>query len=393
MDEFNEVMPRFLQVVDEHIIDPRRDHMQLYPIVDIVSIAILGTLCGADGYEELWDWGEANEEWLSDHLVLDNGIPPESCIRRVFGALDPDDLCDCFRDITRALASGRDRHISIDGKALRGNGRRGDRALMLLNAWGNETRLVLAQRVIEPGENEISALPDLIDELDLEGSTVTLDAVNTQVDVTQRLRSQGADYILAVKRNQPNLFNELKDFFDWQFDPKLALESRLELGFNEHVDGGHGRVETRTLHCYQGKMLKGLSRLADFRDANTIIQLKRERDLGHKSEVETRYFISSLPGRKDEHAQRLNRSIRLHWNVENKVHWVLDVSMGEDSCRVHNKRAAANLAVLRRMALNLLRHEPTAGKRVSIKRRRFRCCIDRRYLASVLAHALTMEGS
>lgn len=386
--QFEQVMPALTTLVDDHIIDPRREHGQRHCLIDIVAIALVATLCGAEGYDEISDWGQANADWLGPWLSLKHGVPDESCFRRVLSAIDPDDMIDLVEAVTQVLARSEDEQVCIDGKAIRGSRRHDEQALMLLNAWGSEQRLVLAQQVIEPEQNEISALPNLLDTLDLEGAVVTIDAVNTQVSATERLREAGADFVLPVKDNQPTLHEELKEFFSWQFDDSLALESRLQLHFDEQVDGGHGRVETRQLWCYQGPQLDDLSRLHDFRDARTVICLRRERDLGDKTQCETRYFITSLPATSAADARRLNDVIRNHWGVENSAHWVLDVTLSEDACRVANKRAAANLAIIRRMALNLLRHEPSAGKRVSIKRRRWWCCIDRQYLMAVLAQAL-----
>lgn len=394
MEEMHGLMPALMTLIDDHIIDPRRDHAQLYPIGDIVAVVVLATLCGAEGYEDIADWAMANQDWLDEHLCLEHGVPPESCIRRVFGAIDFDDVDDLFTDVTTRLAQFEESQICIDGKSVRGSYRRtheNEQALMLLNAWGHERRLVLAQRVIEPGKNEITEAPALLDKLAVEDTTVTVDAVNCQIALTSQLRERRAHYVMPVKENQPNLLSELEELFrDQLAERPLASAQRPaqhkdRLVFVEDVDKGHGRIETRRLHCLQGSALKGLMRLREFRDAGTVIRLERTRELKHKVEHETRYFISSMSGKTEADARRLNSVIRNHWTVENQLHWVLDVSLGEDACRVNNRRAAANLAVVRRLALNLVRQEPTAGPRVSIRRRRWRANCDRRYLASILA--------
>lgn len=194
-----------------------------------------------------------------------------------------------------------------------------------------------------------------------------------------------AHYILIAKDNQPTLRREIVEFFEWQLDEKLARESKLELSRAEDVDGGHGRVEIRRAFCYEGECLSKLSRLADFRDARSIIRLERERHIGDEVESEVHYYISSLPASSDLDAARFIGQIRNHWQVENKLHWCLDVTWGEDACRVRHRNAAYNLAIIRRLALNLVRTETSLGKRVSLRNRQFRAAVDRAYLVKILA--------
>lgn len=395
MSEAADIFVALRVAIDDTVEDPRNDQPSLlHPFLDIMVIVILGSICGAEGYPEIHQWAQGNEKWLKKFLELPHGIPSHYTLGSVLERVEPDEMAECFVLITQALAQRTDKLVSLDGKVLRSSLKRvqGKKALLMLSAWGHDNQLTLAQKAVEEGHNEITDLPQLIDALVLDEATVTIDAIGTQVEIAKKLRDKGADYILIAKDNQPNLHEEVREFFEWQLDSKLSRDLRLELGFHEDTDKGHGRVEVRRAHTYEGEKLKHLARLLEFPDVRTIVRLERERHLGDEASTEVHYYISSRSGGDAKGAAYFIDAIRAHWEIENKVHWVLDVCFGEDRNPLNRRNAAHNLGIIRRLALNLVRKEKSLGKRVSIKARLLRACTDRKYLLKILAQAFEPES-
>ena len=356
--------------------DPRR-YNRRHKLLDIVVIAICAAICGAEGWEDIELFGETKEEWLRGFLELPHGPPSDDTYRRVFAALDAEEFQICFMDWIEAVEElTRGQVNAVDGKTLRRSHDRsqGKKALQMVSAWASANGLVLGQRKVDGESNEITAVPELLDVLEIAGCIVTLDAIHCQTETVETIVNKGADYVLPVKENQPRLLEALQGLFD---DP--AEMRWVECDYHRTEDRGHGRVEIR--ECWSTsdpEYLNYIGTLAEWRGLQSIVMIQTERQLGDQATVSRRYFISSL--RSD--AERLLQAVRGHWGIENKVHWVLDIAFREDDCRIRKGYSAENFAVLRHIALNLLRRE-TSAKR-SIKGKRMKAALDEKYLFKVL---------
>ena len=356
--------------------DPRR-YNRRHKLLDIVVIAICAAICGAEGWEDIELFGETKEEWLRGFLELPHGAPSDDTYRRVFAALDATEFQSCFMDWIEAVEElTKGQVIAVDGKTLRRSHDRskGKKALQMVSAWASANGLVLGQRKVDGESNEITAVPELLDALEIAGCTVTLDAIHCQTETVETIVDKGADYVLPVKENQPRLLEALQGLFD---DP--GEMHWVECDYHRTEDRGHGRVEIR--ECWSTsdpEYLNYIGTLAKWRGLQSIGMIQAERQLGDQTTVSRRYFISSLSG----DAEQLLKAVREHWGIENKVHWVLDIAFREDDCRIRKGHGAENFAVLRHIALNLLRRE-TSAKR-SIKGKRMKAALDENYLLKVL---------
>jgi predicted transposase YbfD/YdcC len=358
--------------------DPRR-HNRRHKLLDIVVIAICGVICGAEGWEDIELFGEAKEEWLREFLELPHGIPSDDTYRRVFAALDVEKFQNCFMDWIEAVEGlTKGQVVAADGKTLRRSHDRaaGKKALQMVSAWASANGLVLGQRKVDGESNEITAVPELLDTLEIAGCIVTLDAIHCQTDTAQTIVENGADYVLPVKENQPRLLEALQRLFD---DPE---EMRwVECDHHKAVNKGHGRLETR--ECWSTSdpdYLNYIATLAEWQDLRSIAMIQAERQRGEEKTVSRRYFISSLAS----DAEKLLHAVRTHWGIENEVHWVLDMVFREDDSRIRKGNGTENFAVLRHIALNLLKRE-TSAKRRSLKGKRKKAAWDEAYLLKILA--------
>ena len=357
--------------------DPRR-HNRRHKLLDIVVIAICAAICGADGWEDVELFGETKEEWLKGFLELPHGPPSDDTYRRVFAALDAEEFQICFMDWIEAVEElTQGQVIAVDGKTLRRSHDRskGKKALKMVSAWASANGVVLGQRKVDSESNEITAVPELLDALEIAGCIVTLDAIHCQTETVETIVDRGADYVLPVKENQPRLLEALQGLFD---DP---AETRwVECDYHRTENRGHGRVEIR--ECWSTsdpEYLNYIATLAEWRGLQSIAMIQAERELGDQTTVTRRYFISSL----QSDAELLLQAVRGHWGIENKVHWVLDIAFREDDCRIRKGNGAENFAVLRHIALNLLKRE-TSAKRRSLKSKRKKAAWDEQYLLKVL---------
>lgn len=356
--------------------DPRR-YNRRHKLLDILVIAICAAIGGADGWEDIELFGETKEEWLREFLELPHGIPSRHTFSRVFAVLDAEQFQSCFVQWMQAVDSVTEGQIiAADGKALRRSHDRslGKKALYMVSAWASDNGLVLGQRKVDDKSNEITAIPELLDMLEIEGCIVTLDALHCQTRTVETIIEKQADYVLPVKENQPRLLETLQGLFD---DPE---EMRwVECDHQRTVDKGHGRIEIR--ECWttsDPEYLRYIATLAEWQGLRSIAMVQAERRLGDETTVTRRYFISSL----ESDAKLLLHAVRTHWGIENKVHWVLDIAFREDDCRIRKGNGAENFAVLRHIALNLLRREKTAKR--SLKGKRKKAAWDNDYLLKVL---------
>ena len=357
--------------------DPRR-YNRRHKLLDILVIAICAAICGAEGWEDVELFGEAKEEWLEDFLELPHGIPSDDTYRRVFAALDAEQFQSCFMDWIEAVEELTEGQvIAVDGKTLRRSHdrSRGKKALQMVSAWASANGVVLGQRKVDGESNEITAVPELLDTLEIAGCIVTLDAIHCQIETVEAIVEKEADYVLPVKENQPRLLEALQGLFD---DP--AEMRWVECDHYRTVNQGHGRLEIR--ECWSTsdpEYLSYIATLAGWQGLQSIAMVQGERQLGDERTVTRRYFISSLKS----DAELLLQAVRGHWGIENKVHWVLDIAFREDDCRIRKGNGAENFAVLRHIALNLLRRE-TSAKRRSLKGKRKKAAWDEQYLLKVL---------
>jgi predicted transposase YbfD/YdcC len=350
--------------------DPRVERTREHLLEEILLITIAAVLSGADSWNEIEDYGHAKQAWLQSFLTLPGGIPSHDTFNRVFSRLDPDELERCFLQWVRAIAKlTAGEVVAIDGKSLRGSGAGGKAMVHMVSAWANRNNLVLGQRCVDEHSNEITAIPKLLDVLELSGTIVTIDAIGCQKPMAQHILDKQADYILAVKENQAHLRADILDSFRMLPCAALAAE----------VDSGHGRVETRT--CSALGDLSLLEHAAAWPGLQSLVRIQAERY--HKAtgttERETRYYISSL----GPDAARLNSAIRQHWGIENKLHWALDVAFREDASRKRAGNAAQNFSLITRIALNLLKLNKTS--KLGMKGKRLKAGWDNTYLLHLLA--------
>ncbi len=358
--------------------DPRMDRTKEHCLLDIVAIALCAVICGADSWVAVEEFGKAKQTWLRTFLALPNGIPSHDTFGRVFAALDAEQFQQGFLRWVRAVWPARAGEvIAVDGKTLRGSHARGlgKDAIHLVSAWAGHARLVLAQRKIDDKSNESMAIPEVLQLLELEGCTVTIDAMGCQTAIAKQIVQQHANYVLAVKENQEQLYRDIVDTFRyadtdaWRGVPHTQYRT---------VTGEHGRIEARDAWLiHDPEVLAYLNPQQRWKGLSGIGMIQTERISNGISAYERRYYIlSGTPN-----ARRFAEAVRGHWGIENSVHWVLDVTFNEDRSRVRTGNAPQNCAVLRHIALNLLRHEPSMG---SIATKRCRAALDEQYLLQVL---------
>jgi predicted transposase YbfD/YdcC len=348
----------------EPLEDPRLDNHNLrHELTDILVITILGTICGADSWTEIYEFALAKQDWLKTFLSLPNGIPSHDTFGRVFSLINPDKFEACFYAWIDSLDINTDKEIiAIDGKSLRGsaNKRKNHKLLHLVSAWAVNNRLLLGQVKTAEKSNEIEAIPRLLNMLDIKNSIVTIDAMGCQKEIALQIIEQGADYVLALKDNQPSLHQDIKSIFalgEYRQFKKMLNKRKVEKIHD------HGRVETRryTLISARDPLLFQLR----WPGMKSIGMVEVKRTTNNEVERSKRFFITSL----DEDIDSFMRAVRKHWSIEINLHWSLDVSFREDLNRARIGHSAQNLATVRRIALNLLTQEKTHKRGIACKRK------------------------
>lgn len=362
--------------------DPRQTQGRRHELLDIVVIAICAVICGAAGWNDVALFGEGHAAWLATFLRLPHGIPARDTFARVFARLDPAVFEQRFLAWVRHLASAAaGRLVAIDGKTLRRSFDAAAQraALHMVSAWCESNQTVLGQVVTDAKSNEITAIPQLLELLDLDKAVVTTDAMGCQKAIAEKIIAGGADYILQVKGNQPHLEKNLVEVFDEcrQNDPQAVAHDYVE-----HVDKGHGRRETR--RCWMTTDVRWLPGGEAWPNLSSFACVESVRKSGTQLQTDRRYFISSVEKRD---ATRMLARIRGHWGIENRLHWCLDVTFNEDQRRIRRGHAAENFSRLSRIALNLLKAAPAQFKHArSIRARRLAASWDHDYLLSILTH-------
>ena len=356
--------------------DPRLDRTKLHQLVDILVIAVCATICAAETWEEIAEFGQAKESWFRKFLAWPNGIPSHDTFRRVFLRLNPRKLQEAFLGWVRSVAEvTAGEVVAIDGKQARGaRTSDGKEGLRLVSAWACEQRLVLGQLKTAEKSNEITAIPVLLELLELKGCIVTIDAMGCQSAVAARIIKQGADYVLSLKGNHRVLHEEVAEYFAWAEQTGFK---DLEYDYCRTLEKDHGRIEERK--CWVTEDTEWFTEKAEWAGLRSFIMVEGTREvLGQAASVERRYFISSLPA----DARQALRAVRGHWQVENSLHCVLDVAVREDACRTRTGHAPENLATLRHIAVNLLKQERSC--KLGIKSKRLKAGWDESYMLKVL---------
>jgi predicted transposase YbfD/YdcC len=353
--------------------DPRVNRTREHRLIDILVINVCTLLCGGEGFNDMEDFGQAKHDWFTTFLELPGGIPSHDTFNRVFAALDPAAFLDCFIRWTQSLRRAvQEEIVALDGKALRRALKQGKSAPVLVSAWARENGLVLGQLQVSDKSNEITAVPELLRALELAGCIVTVDAMGCQRNIAKEIKEADAEYVLALKGNQGKAHEEIKSYLD-----DAITRGAQELVQHETLEKDHGRIERRTY--WQSAELDWFADRQKWEGLQSVGVVESRRQVGAGPvTVERRYYLTSLV----PDAGRLARAVRGHWGVENQCHWSLDVSLGEDQSRVRAGHAAQNLGTLRRLALNLLKREPT--KKRGIKGKQKNASWDHAYLLRLL---------
>ena len=360
--------------------DPRRRHRRLHLLPDIIVVALCAVVAGAQDWQEIETFGRKRRAWLKRFLKLPNGIPSHDTFERVFDRLNPQAFQACFRQWVQAVQDALCiEHVAIDGKTLRGSGSAKLGPLHLVSAWATAQRLSLGQVAVDAKSNEITAIPVLLELLDLNGALVTIDAMGCQKAIAQKVVDQGGHYALTVKDNQEHLLEDIQQAFARAFDADLA---GLDYDTYQTRERGHGREEYR---CYTVlRTTEGIRQAGAWAGLTTIGMCYSERTVNGETATEVRYFI----GDKRASAKYYASGLRRHWGIENNLHWQLDVNFAEDGNRVRKRNAAENLALLRRLTLSLLKAHPSKD---SIARKRFAAALDAGFLEEILRGDGIME--
>lgn len=356
--------------------DPRIERTRRHELLDIVTIALCAVISGAETWVDLEEYGRAKQAWLQRFLDLPHGIPSHDTFQRVISRLDPEQFQTCLLRWVAALHEATEgRVIALDGKTLR---RSFDQAhgrgpLHLVSAWAAENHLVLGQLAVDQKSNEITAIPRLLEIIDVAGGIVTIDAMGCQTAIARTIRDQGADYVLALKANQPRLHEQVQAYFA-EYERHQAQGA--EFRYHETADRGHGRVERR--RYLTAAAPQDLDPAGEWTDLRSIGIAVCERTVDGQTTTEARCYLSSLRPQ----VRRFAAAVRSHWSIENSLHWVLDVAFDEDHCRIRKDHGPENFALLRRLAASLLKHEHTSRRGIAVKRRK--AAWDDSYLLKVL---------
>ena len=360
----------------EQVEDFRMNRTKLHSLVDILFVTICAVICGADGWAEVALFGRSKLEWLRRFVPLANGIPSHDTFGRVFARLDPLQLEQCFRQWMAALAEATEgRLVAIDGKTIRRSFDQatGKKAVHMVSAWCEANHLVLGQLATEEKSNEITAIPRLLEMLDVRHAVVTIDAMGCQTEIAQAIVDQKADYALAVKPNQPTLFDGISNFFIDHLEDDFA---RVQVSRHETHEKGHGREETRTYYvCAVPENLPDGTRWPKLQAIGVAIN---NTTCDGKETSDVRYYILS----KRLTGGQFAAAVRGHWSIENNLHWQLDVTFKEDESRIRKGHADANFSILRRSALSLLKNNK--ARKVGVKNKRLVAALDENYLMEVL---------
>jgi predicted transposase YbfD/YdcC len=356
--------------------DPRIDRNMRHNMMDIIAIAICAVIANANDWNEIETWAFCKKDWLKTFLFLPNGIPSHDTFNRFFSAVDPQKFLQCFSSWIHAIGlMVEGTIISIDGKRVRRSHdeRFGKSALHLVSAWASDLHLSLGQVKTADKSNEITAIPELLNLLSIKGCIITIDAMGCQKEIAAQIIDKKADYVLALKGNHGNLYDDVKTYFD---ETEKTIFKGTKCNVFQTLEKDHGRIEKRTYVATND--IKWLNEKSDWKGLKSIVMVIAERKEKAKKSVEKRYYITSVA----PNAEKIGQYIRSHWSIENKLHWQLDVNFKEDQSRMRTKNSGENFAAIRRMAISLLKQETT--KKLSMKCKRLLAGWDNEYLLKIL---------
>ena len=362
--------------------DPRKITNPPHPLINIITLCVCSVICGADNFVAIEQYAKAKKEWFSTFLDLSNGIPSHDTLNDVMNRVKTSAFSECFTQWVMGLAEHKEDVIALDGKVMRRTLDKvnGGKATWLVNAWSVANNMCFGQKKVDDKSNEITAIPAILDILDIEGATVTTDAMGAQTKIADNVVDRNAHFVMGLKGNQGTLHHDVAQFLDDLIDGDLKGYT-----LDEHVDvnGDHGRIEIRKVwNTTDIEWLKKSHPRWSMR--NGIVAVESHRNENDETKTERRYYITSHDNKS---AEEIGKMIRSHWHVENKLHWQLDVSFDEDSCRLRSGHAAANFALFNKIALNLLKNETSV--KAGIKTKRLRAGWDNEYLMKVLTGGLT----
>lgn len=365
----------------EALTDPRIERSKEHFLIDIVAIAILAVISGADGWVAIELYGKAKYEWLKGFLELPNGIPSHDTFSRVFARIEPKQFQECFLSWVNSITQKLELEvIAIDGKTMKQsyNRNQSQKPLHIVSAWSASHQLVLGQKKVNKKSNEVTAIPALLELLEIEKSIITIDAIGCQKEIAALIIKKKGDYLLALKGNQKLLHKDVKKWFELAKKEEFAGR---EHSYYQQIEGGHHRVEKRQIWTVAVSELPPLYNQSLWTGLKTIVMVVSERHLWNKTTTEVRFYLSSLTS----NAEKICQAIRSHWGIENSLHWTLDVTFSEDKSRIRKDHSPENFALLRRLAVNLLKQEK--GFKGSLKMKRYLAGMDNNYLVQILDSA------
>lgn len=368
-----------LDEVLEGIEDTRRNRSVMYPLHEVLIIMLLAVICGATSYAKIEMFGKSRIDWLRGFLKLEYGIPDACTFRNVIKEIDTAKLHLLFCEWMKSVMNELTGVVAVDGKEARRTKDGKKRPLHVVSAFSHECGLVMGQLSCEEKSNEITAIPKLLEMLELKGCIVTIDAMGTQVDIADKIVEKGADYVLSLKENQRNLYDEVKLFLD-----DIREDEKVKAGTNycKTVEKGHGRIEER--ECYIHEEIDWMEEKSRWKDLHGIGAIYTKTEANGIVSEQAHYFIYSCKGMT---AEELLRTKRAHWSIENNLHWVLDMAFREDESRARKDNSAENFNVLRQIAYNILKSEKSfAG---SMTDKQFKCLLDSQYLDKIVNNWLT----
>lgn len=351
----------------EYIEDIRQKRKVRHPLKDIVVIVLFATLANADDWDEIAMFAEMYQDYLRKYVELKNGIPSHDTICRVMGLISPDIMQQVYGKWQELLNRNEGeilkKIIAIDGKTMCGNGQKKKKANYIISAWSKEDGYCLGQKAVEEKSNEITAIPELLEKIQIKGQIVTIDAMGTQTKIAEKIRSKRADYVLALKGNQGTLYTEVKEYFA---DKEFQEEIQKEGNYKKTYEKAHGQIEKR--EYYQTENIKWLGRKKEWKGLKSIVMERKTIEKEGRKSVENRYFISSL----ETDIETISRAVREHWSIES-MHWHLDVTFREDANKTIDKTAAQNQNIIRKWSLSILKMAelPLKNKKLSMKKKRF----------------------
>jgi predicted transposase YbfD/YdcC len=365
----------------ENLTDPRIERSKEHLLIDIVAIAILAVISGADGWVSIELYGKAKYEWLKGFLELPNGIPSHDTFSRVFARIEPKQFQECFLSWVNSITQKLKLEvIAIDGKTMKQSYDRNQsqKPLHIVSAWSASHQLVLGQKKVNKKSNEVTAIPALLELLEMEESIITIDAMGCQKEIAALIIKKKGDDLLALKRNQNLLHKDVKNWFELARQEEFAAR---EHSYYQQIEGGHHRVEKRQIWTVAVSELPPLHNQSLWTGLKTVVMVVSERRLWNKTTTEVRFYLSSLAS----NAEKISQAIRSHWGIENSLHWTLDVTFCEDKSRIRKDHSPENFALLRRLAISLLKQEK--GFKGSLKMKRYLAGMDNNYLVKILDSA------